>query len=188
MLFDIFWPRIRTRLYLKMRPLVLSKAMELSLVTLWQVRTWFVAVCLSLPSHSWFSSYRVSLFFFLYRTTYDTTAMIRNTEWQGWPLKHLEPIAVNLRNRVFPHTVRVLCGPTISGLGQYNNFGFTSVTSPHCNSPPRSLYECKGFIACPAAGSISGSPVSWCCPAPLEIQLESPHYPRISVILAGDLH
>jgi len=45
-----------------MRPLVLSKAIELSLVTLWQVRTCSVAVCLSLPS--WFLSYRVSLVFF----------------------------------------------------------------------------------------------------------------------------
>ena len=61
---DIFWPRIRTCLYLKMLPLVLSKAIELSLVTLWQVRTCSIAVCLSLPSHSWFPKFRVSLFFF----------------------------------------------------------------------------------------------------------------------------
>ena len=44
-----------------MRPLVLSKAIELSLVTLGQVRTCSIAVCLSLPSHSWFPSYRASL-------------------------------------------------------------------------------------------------------------------------------
>ena len=62
---DIFRPRIRTRLYLKMRPLVLSKAIELSLVTLWQVKTCSIAVCLSLPSHSWFPSYRISLVFFV---------------------------------------------------------------------------------------------------------------------------
>ena len=62
---DIFRPRIRTRLYLKMRPLVLSKAIELNLVTLWQVRTCSIAVCLSLLSHSWFPNYRVSLIFFV---------------------------------------------------------------------------------------------------------------------------
>jgi len=61
---SVFRPRIRTRLHLKMRPLVLSKAIELSLVTLWQVRTRSMAVCLSLPSHSWLPSYRVSLVFF----------------------------------------------------------------------------------------------------------------------------
>jgi hypothetical protein len=61
---DIFWPRIRTCLYLKMRPLVPSKAIELSLVTLWHVRTCSIAVCLSLTSHCWFLSYRVSLVFF----------------------------------------------------------------------------------------------------------------------------
>ena len=48
-----------------MRPLVLSKVIKLSLVRLWQVRTCSVAVCLSLPSHSWFPSYRVSLVFFV---------------------------------------------------------------------------------------------------------------------------
>ena len=58
-----FPTRIITRLYLNMRPLALSKAIELSLVTLCQVRTYSIAVCLSLPSHSWFPSYRVSLFF-----------------------------------------------------------------------------------------------------------------------------
>jgi len=62
---DIFRPRIRTRLRLKKRPLVLSKVIKLSLVRLWQVRTCSVAVCLSLPSHSWFPSYRVSLVFFV---------------------------------------------------------------------------------------------------------------------------
>jgi hypothetical protein len=62
---DSFWLRIRTHLYLKMHPLVLSKAIELSLVTLWQVGTCSMAVCLSLPSHSWFLSYRVSLVFFV---------------------------------------------------------------------------------------------------------------------------
>ena len=72
---DIFRPRIRTRLYFVMCPLVLSKAIELSLVTtdhlvtLWQVRTCSIAVCLSLPSHSWFPSSRVRFFFFC-RTSY----------------------------------------------------------------------------------------------------------------------
>jgi len=47
-----------------MRPLVMSKAMEQSLVTLWQVRTCPIAVCLSLPSHSWFLNCRVSLVYF----------------------------------------------------------------------------------------------------------------------------
>jgi hypothetical protein len=61
---NIFQLRIRTRLYLKMRPLVLSKVIKLSLVTLWQVRTYSVAVCLSLPSDSCFPSYTVSLIFF----------------------------------------------------------------------------------------------------------------------------
>jgi hypothetical protein len=44
-----------------MRPLVLSKAIERCLVTLSQVGTRFIAVCLSLPSHSWFPSYGVRL-------------------------------------------------------------------------------------------------------------------------------
>jgi hypothetical protein len=78
---NIFRPRIRTRLYLKMRPLLLSKAIELSLVTLWQVRTYTIAVCLSLPSHSWFPSYRVSLFF-LCRTSYITTRGSENVKPQ----------------------------------------------------------------------------------------------------------
>jgi hypothetical protein len=91
---------------------------------------------------------------------YDTTAVIISTEWQGWSLNHLEPTDVKLRNRVFPHTVRMLCGPTILGLCQYNNFGFTLVTSPHCNSPLMSLYECAAFSAYPTAGSVFGSPVS----------------------------
>ena len=43
----------------------MSKAIELSLVTLWQVRTCSTAVCLSLASHSWFPSYGVSLIFFV---------------------------------------------------------------------------------------------------------------------------
>jgi len=46
-----------------MRPLVLIKRMELSLLTLWQVRICSIASCLSFPSHSCFSSYRVSLFY-----------------------------------------------------------------------------------------------------------------------------
>jgi hypothetical protein len=62
---DIFRPRIKTRLCLKMRPLVLNKAIMLSFVTLWQVRTCSIALCLSLPSHSLFPSYRVSLVFFV---------------------------------------------------------------------------------------------------------------------------
>jgi hypothetical protein len=62
---DIFRPRARTRLFLEMCPLVLSKAIELSLVRLWQVRTYSITVCLSLPSHSWFPSYSVSLVFFV---------------------------------------------------------------------------------------------------------------------------
>jgi hypothetical protein len=58
-----------------MRPLVLSEAIELSLITLWQVRTCSIAICLSLPSHSWFPSYRASLVFFFFcvcvcRTSY----------------------------------------------------------------------------------------------------------------------
>jgi hypothetical protein len=98
----------------------------------------------------------------------------------------METIVVKLINLVFPHTIRMLCGPTISGLCQYNNFGFTLVTCPQYNSHPRSLFECTGFSACPTAGSIFGSPVAWCCPGPSEIQFVSPQYPRISVILAGD--
>jgi hypothetical protein len=62
---EIFRPRIKTPLCLKMHTLVMSKAIKLSLVTLWQVRTCSIAVCLSLPSQSWFLSYRVSLVFFV---------------------------------------------------------------------------------------------------------------------------
>ena len=57
-----------------MRPLVLSKAIGLSLVTLSQVRTCSIAVCLSLTSHSWFPSYRISLFCVcVCRTSYTWT-------------------------------------------------------------------------------------------------------------------
>jgi len=65
---DIFRP-IRTRLYFKMRPLVLSKGIELSLVTVWQAGTCSIAICLILSFHYSFQSYRVSLVF-LCRTTY----------------------------------------------------------------------------------------------------------------------
>jgi hypothetical protein len=63
---NIFRPRVRTRLYLNTRPLVLSKAMELSLVSRWQVRTCSITISLSLPSHSRFPSYKVSLVFFFF--------------------------------------------------------------------------------------------------------------------------
>jgi hypothetical protein len=66
---DIFRPRLRTRLYLKMRPPVLSKAILLSLGTLWQVRKCSVAICLILPSPSCFLSYSVSLSFCVCQTT-----------------------------------------------------------------------------------------------------------------------
>ena len=62
---DIFRLRMRKPLYLKMCPLVLTKVIKLILVTLRQVRTCSIAVCLSLPSHSWFPSYWVSLIFFV---------------------------------------------------------------------------------------------------------------------------
>jgi hypothetical protein len=40
-------------------------------------------------------------------------------------------------------------------------------------------------IAFPTAGSISGNPLSLCCPALPPIQLEPPQYPRIFVPLTG---
>jgi hypothetical protein len=62
---SIFRSRIKTRLCLKFRPFVRSKVIKLSLVTLWQVRTCSITACLSIPSHSWFPSYRVSLVIFV---------------------------------------------------------------------------------------------------------------------------
>jgi hypothetical protein len=46
---DILRPRVKTRLYLKMRQLVLSEAIELKLVTLWQDRSCSIAVYLFHP-------------------------------------------------------------------------------------------------------------------------------------------
>jgi hypothetical protein len=77
---DIFWRRIRTHLYLKIRPLVLSKAIKLSLVRLWQVRTCSIVACLSLPSHSCFPSYRVSLVFFVSYQVYIVTSKTWSTD------------------------------------------------------------------------------------------------------------
>ena len=81
---DIFQLRIRTRLYFKMRPLVLSKAIELSLVTLWRVRTCSIAIYLSLPSHSWFLGYRF-LFVFVLCVCSPPHMWYENF---AWDLKH----------------------------------------------------------------------------------------------------
>ena len=101
---DIFRPKIRTRLYLKMRPLVLSKAMELGLVTLWQFRTRSIAVCLSLPSHSWLPSCRVSLVF-LCQTSYrwlggsqGQSGRVRKVSLPPeFDLRTVQPVASRLR-------------------------------------------------------------------------------------------
>jgi len=66
---NILRPWKETRLCLKMRPLVLPKAIKLSFVTLWLIRTCSIADCLSLPSH--FGSRIMGLVpSFLFRTTY----------------------------------------------------------------------------------------------------------------------
>jgi hypothetical protein len=65
-----------------MHPLVLSKAIELSLVTLWQVKTCSITVCSSLPSHSWFLSYRVSLFFFFVSDLVGYIGLGMAREWK----------------------------------------------------------------------------------------------------------
>jgi hypothetical protein len=62
---DIFHPRLWAPLHLKMRPLVLSKAIKLSFVTLFQPRTWSITTCLLIASPSSFPSYSVSLVFYV---------------------------------------------------------------------------------------------------------------------------
>jgi hypothetical protein len=74
---NIFRPRVRKCLYLNTRPLVLSKAMELSVVSWWQVRTCSITISLTLPSHSRFPSYRVSLVFLCLTTLFVPNAYLK---------------------------------------------------------------------------------------------------------------
>jgi hypothetical protein len=78
-----------------MHPLVLSKAMELSIVSWWQDITCSVTISLSLPSHSRFPSYKVSLVIFVS----DHVWALRAMTWQisvsqiliAWMLDSLQP-------------------------------------------------------------------------------------------------
>jgi hypothetical protein len=82
--------RVRKHLYLNTCPLVLSKAMELSTVSWWQVRTCSITISLSLPSHSRFPSYRVSLVFFFVSDhvygmyTSDSTLLLPHPHRRRW--------------------------------------------------------------------------------------------------------
>ena len=55
----------------------------------------------------------------------------------------------------------------------------TLVTRWYC--PFQSFYA--GPITFPTAGSISGTPISWCCPAPLVSQIKSLQYPWIFILV-----
>ena len=103
---DIFRPRIRTRLYFKMCPLVLRTVIELSLVTLWQVRICSIVIYLSLPSHSWFLSYRVSLVF-LCATSYIKQHPLHKTSQvhiqnsvQQWTNRYCSECSINEMSKI----------------------------------------------------------------------------------------
>lgn len=68
----------------------------------------------------------------------------------------------------------------IFGLGQCDKFWFTWVIGRHCpleSGTLRCLYTKSS--ASPTTGSLSGTPVSLCCPASLAFRLQSVRYPRI---------
>jgi hypothetical protein len=69
---DIFRPRVKTRLYLKMRQLVLSEAIELKLVTLRQDRSCSIAVYLFHPPNLGSRAIGLVSFFFVSDLVYTT--------------------------------------------------------------------------------------------------------------------
>lgn len=68
------------------------------------------------------------------------------------------------------------CKPKVSAWGQFNNFKHTLVIDRYFRLQNGLLWSFyTGSSTCPTAWSMCGTPVSWCCPAPHVIELQSLH-------------